>query len=483
MPPLTHLIFLALLALTLFTLGCCRTRGRGWRGLGLPFFFALLFAGLLLHQACWQLSGFGSLGFQKFQRRYDLRPTTLERTANRRGRLLDRNGLVLSQPKPGTRWGHEAPLGEAGLHPIGYSSRDYGLGGLLRVFDARLCGLPPPGEKLDLLQRRAPEDVTLTLDSRLQQLAYEALEGRPGAVVILDPRNGEILALASAPAVREEHLGEAMRSRAKAPLLNRATHGLYPPGSVFKLFTAALALDCGKAGSYACPPKGWAPGAYTKPIRDTHPRPAEDPMLDRRTAFAESSNIWFAKAAVACTWPRFQAAAERVGLADPLLLARCGERTLATAPGSLPDLSAAPNRVAYLGFGQGKLLLTPLHIAALTASIARDGLLFPPHLERTAPPAPKRLWSAPVANEVKALMRVSVTSGTSRGAALPKVAVCGKTGTAETSGKDHAWFTCFAPADKPRVVVTVLVEHGGFGAATALPIAKRLLREALERNN
>ena len=83
MPPLTHLIFLALLALTLLTLGCCRTRGRGWRGLGLPFFFALLFAGLLLHQACWQLSGFGSLGFQKFQRRYDLRPTTLERTANR----------------------------------------------------------------------------------------------------------------------------------------------------------------------------------------------------------------------------------------------------------------------------------------------------------------------------------------------------------------------------------------------------------------
>lgn len=79
-------------------------------------------------------------------------------------------------------------------------------------------------------------------------------------------------------------------------------------------------------------------------------------------------------------------------------------------------------------------------------------------------------------------MRASVTSGTSRGAALPKIAVCGKTGTAETSGKDHAWFTCFAPAEKPRVVVTVLIEHGGFGAATALPIAKRLLREALERN-
>ena len=481
--PLTHLVFLGTLALCLLLFLCwpaCRRPGAP-RAFLAPALLALVLLALLVHQACWQLSGCGSLGFQKFQRRYDGRPATLARTADKRGRLIDRHGRLLARALPGKRWGHEAPLGPAGLCVVGYHSRTYGLSGLTRVFDARLCGLPPTGEARTLLRRAEPEDIALTLDSRLQRLAYEALAGRPGAVVALDPRTGEILALASSPAADEAALSSAVRDRVRAPLLNRALHGLYPPGSVFKLFTAALALECGKAGSYACPSAGWAPAAFTKPIRDTHPRPADDPMLGRRTAFAESSNIWFAKAATACSWRAFQRVAERTRLVEPLTLAACGERTFASLPGQLPDLSASPNRVAYLGFGQGGLLLTPMHVAALTAAVANGGLLAQPHLELGAETQVRRLWSAPIAAEVAQLMRASVLEGTSRAVAIPGLSICGKTGTAETSGRDHAWFTCFAPADKPRLVITVLVEHGGYGAAAALPIARKLLQEAFAR--
>lgn len=483
MPPLFHLVFLTLLGLCCLGLFLRPLRGRSFNGRVIGTLFFLLFAGLLLHQACWQLSGFGSLGFQKFQRRYDVRPATLARTAEARGRLLDRHGKVLAEGIPGRRWGHRTPLGAAALQTVGYSSREFGLSGLERVFDARLCGHAQPERAAELLKRSEPQDVRTTLDSRLQTVAYRALDGRKGAVVALDPRTGEVLALVSSPSLNESDaaLRRAMKDTRNAPLFHRATHGLYAPGSVFKLFTAALALENRKAGIYACPPHGWSPGAYTKPICDTHPQPEADPMMALRPAFAESSNIWFAKAATACTWPVFERALRRCGLDESIPLARCGERSMGAVPGRFPDLASAPNRVAYLGFGQGDLEVTPLHIAALTASVANKGLLMPPHLEKGRGGKGTRLWSAPVANQVATLMRASVLEGTSRAAALPGIAVCGKTGTAETSGRDHAWFTSFAPEGNPRIVVTVLVENGGFGAAAALPVAREVLAAALEK--
>lgn len=474
--PWFHLLFLATLALCAAGALLWRGRRAGTHGWGLAAFLGAALAALLLHQACWQLSGCGSTAFQKFQRRYDARPATLARVAQNRGRLLDRNGAILAEAEPGQRWGLHTPLGPATLHTIGYASREYGLSGLTRVYDAPLCGFAEPTAAGDLLRRATPQDIRLTLDARYQRLAQEALAGRKGAVIMLDPRDGAILALVSSPSAEPSALRAAMRDRANAPLFNRATQGLYPPGSVLKPLTAALALERGKAGRYVCPARGWAPAAYTKPIRDTHTHPPEADTLDLPTAFAESSNIWFAKAATACGWPAFRDALTRCGLDQGYTLARSGRRLYASEPGHLPNLDAAPNRVAYLGFGQGDLLLTPLHIAALTAALANDGTLAPPHLGPGAPTAPKRIFSPTVARHVRALMRRSVTHGTSRAIAIPGLPVAGKTGTAETSGPDHAWFTCYAPADNPQIVITVLIEHGGFGAATALPIAKRLLQ-------
>ncbi len=475
MTPFFHLLFLALLAACAgrFLLWGCR--GRGLNGWGLGLLFALAFAGLFLHQAGWQLSGFGDLAFQKFQRRYDTRPATLSRTSDQRGKLLDRHGNLLARSIPKQRWGHTTTLGAAGLHVIGYSSREYGLSGLERVYDARLCGISPVVETQDLLKRAEPEDVRTTLDAGLQRVAFEALAGRRGAVIALDPRNGEILALVSSPSCDESALRAAMNDKADAPLFNRATHGRYPPGSVFKLFTAALAMDCKKAADYACPPGGWVPARDTKPIRDTHPRPARTPNHSLRSAFSESSNIWFAKAAVACGWEDFAAAAQRCMLTEGFTLASCGDRSYGTVAATFPDLSETPIRLAYVGFGQGDLLVTPMHIAALTAAVANGGVLLPPHLEKGVAVEPRRFFPKLTATRVSTLMQASVFEGTSRQIALSGLPIAGKTGTAENPSHDHAWFTCFAPADKPEIVVTVLVENGGYGAVTALPIAKKVL--------
>ncbi len=450
----------------------CKGLKGGWMA---TVILSVCFLGLLTHQAYWQVRGGGNVALTRFKRNHDARPPIREDQRQTRGRILDRKGVLLSGPVANGKWGHVAPLGPAAFHVVGYDIKGRGTTGLERVFAARLWGVAPPERLTDFLQKAEPEDVVLTLDAGLQKRAYELMNGRRGAVVASDPRTGAILALVSSPAPLEHEIIAAERDRRNTPLFNRATQGLYPPGSVFKVFSAAVALENGKGGLYVCSPKGWAPGAYTKPIRDTHPQP-EGVAISIDTAFAESSNIWFAKAMSACGWEKVEAAAERCGLREGITLAESGAYSLGSKAGVVPELQYTPNRVAYLGFGQGDLLLTPLHVAAMTATIANRGVYAPLYLERGTQWPSKRVWSTSVANRVKLLMRGSVRYGTSRGVALSGLEICGKTGTAENSGADHAWFTCFAPADSPRIAITVIVENGGFGASAALPVARELLK-------
>lgn len=474
LPPPAHFVLLAFLGLwvclALVRASWCRTTGLG-------VLLLLLFAGLWVHQGWWQIHGGASEDFLLFMRRYDPRPAAVERTGSGCGRLLDRRGEVLAEPLAGERWKRRTPLGAAALHAVGHRSADFGVSGLTRVFDRRLCGLAS-GPTLSP-DRAAPRDVTVTLDARLQRVAYRALDGRKGAVVAIDPRTGEILALVSSPSVEERDLAGAVADKARSPLFNRATQGLYAPGSVFKVFTAALALELGKPLRYVCPAQGWAPAPGTPPIRDTHPMgQGAIPILP---AFAESSNIWFAKAAVDCGWDAFRALAAKAGLDRGFTLARDGDLSMGTAAGVVPDYGASPRKMAYLGFGQGDLRLTPLHVAALTAAVANGGLLVPPTLVAGQAGSPVRLWSPETNAALSALMAASVREGTSRAVALSGLTVAGKTGTAENEGRDHAWFTCFAPVDSPRIAVTVLVENGGFGAAAALPVARELLNAWRDR--
>ena len=316
--------------------------------------------------------------------------------------------------------------------------------------------------------------VKLSLDGALQARAEELLKGRTGAAVVLEPTTGRIRALVSVP---------------KVDYLDRALNGLYPPGSTFKVFMAAAALSEGVDPVFDCPAAGYRSAPSTPPIRDVEARQAERRgrvwkgfgRIGMATALMHSSNTYFSQLGVTLGPEAFGRVVSRARLREPVVVLPSEDVSLESAGGGVPDGLRAP-QLAPVGIGQGELQLTPLAVAMFTAAVADDGVLLAPTLVAEARPELRAMpFTHEAAVQVKKMMRTVVRRGTGRACDIPGLAVCGKTGTAETGkGRDHAWFTCFAPEQAPRLVVTVLVEHGGFGADAALPVAKGLLLKARE---
>lgn len=453
MQMMLHFIFLGILSVCAFLfLFQYPTKNKSWMGFG----FGILFLGLLIHQGWWQIHGANNPQFLHFRNHFDLR------TKKPRGSFLDCNGQAITST-PAT------------YHLLGYNKKG-AVTGLEKVYNARLSGHLLPEKTNALLDRTSPQNITLSINLNLQTKAYEALKGQRGAVVALDPRTGEILALVSSPSLSLQELETGTIDKTHSPEFNRATQGLYPPGSVFKIFTAALAIESSQAHPRSCPSKGWRPARGTPPIRDTHT--SGKSAIPITTAFIESSNIWFAKASIDCGWEKFNLAFQRAQLNQGFTIARENDLFIGTSRGHLPSLSANPAGLAYPGFGQGDLLLTPMHVATLTATIANDGIMHLPHVEKGVPLSPPiRVWETTTAKNVKELMAASVLYGTSRNVAIEGLSIGGKTGTAERTGQSsHAWFTCFAPKENPQIVITVLIENGGYGSSTALPVARQLLQ-------
>ena len=325
---------------------------------------------------------------------------------------------------------------------------------------------------IDELQLASGAPVPLTIDADLQAKAESLMEGKLGAVVALEPATGRIRALVNAP---------------RAAYLNRALNGLYPPGSTFKVFMAAAALSANVDPVFDCPAAGWRPNRSTPPIRDS-----EVAEFARRRkawkgfgrigmseAMVHSANTYFAQLGYALGAERFDAAVAAARLRDSATVLAANTVSLTGAGGGVPDGASAAT-LAPLAIGQGALQLTPLGVSLLTAAVADDGLILAPTLSEAAKPTLRaRPFTFAAAQRVKKMMRAAVRRGTGKVCDIPGLEVCGKTGTAQTGkGADHAWFTCFAPAASPRLVVTVLVEGGGFGARSAAPVARGILLEA-----
>ena len=328
---------------------------------------------------------------------------------------------------------------------------------------------------IDELQLASGAPVPLTIDADLQAKAESLMEGKLGAVVALEPATGRIRALVNAP---------------RAAYLNRALNGLYPPGSTFKVFMAAAALSADVDPVFDCPAAGWRPNRSTPPIRDS-----EVAEFARRRkawkgfgrigmseAMVHSANTYFAQLGYALGAERFDAAVAAARLRDSATVLAANTVSLTGAGGGVPDGASAAT-LAPLAIGQGALQLTPLGVALVTAAVADDGLILAPTLSEVAKPTLRaRPFTFAAAQRVKRMMRAAVRRGTGKVCDIPGLEVCGKTGTAQTGkGADHAWFTCFAPAASPRLVVTVLVEGGGFGAKSAAPVAREILLEAQQQ--
>ena len=415
-----------------------------------------------------------------FLRRYGQSPEAAQRMVPR-GEILDCNGDALSaRAEDGARWAREYPLGEAGVHPVGvFGPRPTGLE---RALDAALSS-PSPGDPSE------GGSVRLSIDGPLQRAAYEALAGRAGAAVAMDPRSGRIFAAASSPGY--DPLDPSSASGADdGRLVNRAFEGLYPPGSIFKIFTAAAALEAGEDMAIDCPGAGFVPMRGAPPVRDAEyaayaRRGAKWPgfgKIGMDEAFAHSSNVYFAKLGCGCGKAAFDAMAAKTRLREKCELAASGrERLLSAGCGMPPPANAA--ELAAASIGQGRLQFTPLAAAMLACAAANDGAIPAPTLLADAPARVfSRPFSARTAARIKTMMRKAVVSGTARGCEIPGLDVCGKTGTAQTgNGADHSWFVCFAPEENPQIAVAVVVENGGFGAEAALPAAKAILKKARER--
>jgi peptidoglycan glycosyltransferase len=357
-------------------------------------------------------------------------------------------------------------------------------------------------------------DVHLTLSTKGQQVARAALGNRCGSVVAIEPRTGRVLVMASAPSydpnLIEGHFDQAARAplaecTTPAPLLNRATDGLYTPGSTFKVITASAAID---TGAFSLSSTFTDPGyceEYGKKVFNFSDQsgPESFGTVSLLSAIQNSVNSVFCNIGKQIGALKILDYAERYGFySKPPVELPIDERK---ASGLYKNgrlwRPREPNAVdpGRLAFGQVELQVTPIQMAMVAATIANDGVLMKPYLvERIVAPdgnpvvttKPERLdraVKASTANAITQGMIAAVQAGTSTAAQIPGVTVAGKTGTAE-SGVSHVnttGFICFAPAENPRVAVAVFLEQqNGVGGTTAAPIAKQVMEALLaERRN
>ncbi|MDN5293545.1 MAG: penicillin-binding protein [Eubacteriales bacterium] len=410
-----------------------------------------------------------------------------------RGNIYDSKGRLLAGNKQiNGRQVRVWPYGAAAAPVTGYVSERYGKTGLEGEYNQYLLGLDPRQERENFWRRLTGrqmlgDHIYLTVDAELQSLAYRLLKGRRGAVVVLDPATGAVLALVTSPSFDPAAVDTEFKRWQKedpSPLFNRALNGLYPPGSTMKVVTGALILEKD-------------PAAVDRLYESQGSLLVEGFVLKDHSAFGwlnfyeayqYSSNVVFARMGLQLGGKDFKEGAEKFGFNGEIPFELPVDRST-TAP--LKELWGP--ELASEAIGQGKLLATPLQMALVAAAVANDGKIMKPYLvskitdyegKREIYRATPVVWQEPFSSSTAALLKKAlvgvVERGTGKAAAVPGVKVAGKTGTAQNPhGASHAWFIGFAPAEKPRVAVAVILENSGYGGVEAAPVAAEIIKAAL----
>lgn len=421
-----------------------------------------------------------------------------------RGAIVSADGVVLARSESdGSVQRREYPEGTLASHVLGYYSVTYGRAGIEAAANDALTGKREFRSLRDAVEAAAGlpvpgNDVGLTIDTRVQRAAEDALGSRRGAVVAIDPRTGAVLAMASNPRYDPGAVGEnwdALSADPAAPLLNRSAQSLYPPGSTFKVVTLTGALGAGVATPQTTYP---GPGSLEiggAPVTNYEGGSYGEIPLTR--AMNSSVNTVFAQLAVDLGARDLVAQSERFGFGDRPPIEIPSAASLMPNPDEMTVWETA-----WAGVGQpvGEHESPPgpqtnaLQMALVAAGIANDGVVMRPYLVqrvvdesgRVLSSARPRAWKTATdpatASTVAGMMVGVVESGSGRRAAIPGVSVAGKTGTAE-AGKDvetHAWFVAFAPADAPRIALAVVLENAGVGGQVAAPAARGVLQAGLE---
>ncbi len=396
--------------------------------------------------------------------------------------------------------------------------------GIEKEYESLLQGTPGETRKLvdsqgNVIRKLSPKSpslghsIRLTIDSRIERVAEDGLGNRRGAVVALDPRNGEVFALASHPSFDPNQISASLSasvwhqliSDPDHPLTNRAIQGLYPPGSVFKVVTTLAGLKAGVIDpqkAFHCngilylgrmPFHDWKKGGHG--------------TLHLRRAIMQSCDIYFYRAGMAIGPDRLAEMARTFGLGN-----RTGVDLPSEVSGTVPDRDWKkkrmnqpwyPGETLPFAIGQGYLTVTPIEMARLMGVVATKGSLVTPHLffssdvrpnpvDQTVSPVKKLQISGTDFDTLREGLWEVVNNphGTGHPVKIPEMEIAGKTGTAQVisnriskSGakppkiRADSWFVGFAPFDRPRIVVAVLIENGGDGGDVAGPVARAVFQE------
>jgi len=403
-----------------------------------------------------------------------------------------------------------------------------GKAGVEKTYDRMLRG--KPGEKtievdargnelktVAVVEQTPGDDLYLSLDLRLQRLAESLLGAESGAIVALDPRNGDVLVMASSPAYDPNVLSrgltpalwEQIASDTSHPLTNRALQGQYPPGSTFKIMVASAALESDK---WSADTKVRCTGAFSsgRHVFKDWKRGGHG-VMDLYNALVQSCDVYFYNVGQRLGIDTIAETARLFGLGQPTGIDLPSERV-----GVVPSIEWKqrvrkepwyPGETISTAIGQGYITVTPLQMAVAIGAVSNGGTLHRPRLVRAVRErATGRVQEYPSVDRgpvplqegtfhlLQDALREVVLHGTGGRARSQLVSIAGKTGTAQTVGarasqastneeaipkqfRDHAWFVAYAPAEDPKVAVAVLVENTGHGGTYAAPIAKALIEE------
>ncbi|SJZ85645.1 peptidoglycan D,D-transpeptidase FtsI family protein [Garciella nitratireducens] len=452
---------------------------------------SILFIGLIIYLTYFEVFKAESVQNNTYNKRM-----WMEEEYILRGSIYDRNHILLAystQAKDLSQTRHYE-YGSLYSHIIGYSNKTLGKEGLEKTYNKELLNIsesPSYNEIRKIMAQsnfqQKGNNLILTINHNLQQYTNDILGKQKGSIIAMNPNNGEIYAMVSYPNFDPNTMEkdwESIHQNEDSPLINRATQGLYAPGSIFKIITTTSALEHQNIDTdFYCKGQININGRDFKDYNST-----AHGSINLHQAFVKSCNVSFGQIALQLGKDSLKETAEKFMLNQKIPF----DITTNISKFSKDSMDALD--LAYTGIGQGKTLVTPLNMAMMVSAIANDGNMVQPllvkeiissdgeQIKEQETKVLSRTMNRETASLIKDMMIDVVNKGTGKKAKLSYVQVAGKTGTAEVEGqKNHTWFVGFAPAEQPKVAVVVILENSGStGGNTAAPIARNIIAKALE---
>lgn len=416
-----------------------------------------------------------------------------------RGTIYDRdmNPLTVGVKTDEFSQTREYVAGSAFAHVLGYYDVVYGASGIEKKFDKELSGDTVANTIQNTISSILSKDkkkelvgnhVVTTLNSQLQKKAYDVLGDNKGAVVALNPKTGEVLAMVSKPTfdpntIQEDF--ESLSQREDTPFLNRAVSGLYPPGSTFKVITAVSALEnISGIEDRTFKDEGRINFNGSESLENYKGNVFGN--INLRTAFLKSSNVVFGSLAMELGNTTLRETAEKF-----LFNKSIPSRTLTIDDSRFPTYgSEEVGNIAQSGIGQSGVLASPIEMALVASAIANNGVMMEPNivnkiidsngntLKEFKPQEAVTVTTPEIAGKVKEYMKAVVNEGTGGAAKMWTKQVAGKTGTADHDAGDkkpHTWFIGFAGYDEPEIAIAIIAEDAGNNSYNAAGMAKDIL--------